>query len=95
VFATHDDPGYCHALPYVNQVSLAALVNSVPGMGSGVMNIAMLGAGAMGCLFGGRLAEAEVDYLNGAVVREAEALGMAVPVTAALWHLVGMREPAA
>jgi 2-dehydropantoate 2-reductase len=37
----------------------------------------------------------EIDYLNGAVVREAEALGMAVPVTAALWRLVRMREPGA
>jgi 2-dehydropantoate 2-reductase len=37
----------------------------------------------------------EIDYLNGAVVREAEALGMAVPVTATLWRLVRMREPGA
>ena len=37
----------------------------------------------------------EIDYVNGAVVREAEALGMAVPVTAALWRLVRMREPGA
>jgi NADPH-dependent 2,4-dienoyl-CoA reductase/sulfur reductase-like enzyme len=58
VFATHDDPGYCQAFPCVNHLPLAALVNSVPGMGSRVMNIAVLGAGAMGCLFGGRLAEA-------------------------------------
>jgi len=45
VFATHDDPGYCQAFPCVNRVSLAALVNSVPGVGSKVMNIAVLGAG--------------------------------------------------
>jgi hypothetical protein len=57
VFATHDDPGYCQAIPCVNRVSLAALVNSVPGIKSGSMSIAVLGAGAMGCLFGGRLAE--------------------------------------
>jgi hypothetical protein len=63
VFATHDAPGYCHALSCVNQVSLAALVNSVPGMGSRVMNIAVLGAGAMGRLFGGRLAEARLATL--------------------------------
>jgi hypothetical protein len=42
VFATHDDPGYCQALRCVNQVPLAALVNSVPGMESSVMRIAVL-----------------------------------------------------
>jgi hypothetical protein len=45
VFATHDDPGYCQALSRVNHVSLVALVNSVPGMESSVMNIAVPGAG--------------------------------------------------
>jgi 2-dehydropantoate 2-reductase len=35
----------------------------------------------------------EIDHLNGAVVREAEALGVAVPVTATLWRLVRMLEP--
>jgi 2-dehydropantoate 2-reductase len=34
----------------------------------------------------------EIDYVDGAVVREATALGMEVPVTATLWRLVRLLE---
>lgn len=34
----------------------------------------------------------EIDHVNGAVAREASALGMEVPVPATLWRLVRVRE---
>ena len=53
--------------------------------------VAVMGAGAVGCYFGGMLARgkrSEIDYLNGLIVQRGAALGIATPANRVLWALV-------
>ena len=65
-----------------------------------------MGAGAVGCYFGGMLARGghdvtliarpqhveAIDYLNGHVVRRGKALGLRTPANQVLWAMVKLIE---
>lgn len=54
------------------------------------MKIAVMGAGAVGCCYGGMLARA--GHLNGYVLHKGEALGIATPANRVLHTLVKLIE---
>lgn len=57
------------------------------------MKISILGAGAMGCLFGARLSgKNEIDYINGAVSALGKQYGVPTPTNDAIINLVHAKE---